>query len=733
MGGLDAGFRLFCCGQLMKERNIVDTQPAVTRRPVSPALLKFCSLWAAAVLVVYFKVHPLPLEAFQAMPSFGRAWPAAMARHLLVFFEAVFLGGLAVLIGRGILKRLVQPTEQTPREEACLSLGLGVGLLGSLYLLMALAHMVSPAFVFCMLSLLTIGGLAANRDLAAACRACPGLAEKTPRIPTPNRIPAIFILVALTLGGLQALSAETFYDSLVYHLALPNLYKLSGGYVATPECLYSGIPMLVEMFYAWSLYLNANSLAPLLSWMTFAASACLMIEIGSRVQSEVAGQWAAAIFLTAPFIIDASHRSGVEGASALWLLCAVDVLVRIGDYRTTDFRPFVLVGIFVGCAMGAKYTNWPLLLVAGVILRAMGVPYRTVARFAAAAAAVMAPWAIKNLVFYGNPIFPFADDLIGWSARLPVDWRALHADARGRDWAQVFSSTKEAAGLVIHPWRLTMDGRNDHDTLGPAFLMLLPCLAYWKNSSRQHKLIVFAAFGTWLFWWPFSSLPRFFIPGLSLVALACSVLLAEPPGPPRLVVLALSLAASFNLVDSAIFALRFGSGKELLGQETTDQNLLRGRSTYPAPNYGALKWLNENSSPTAKVLVVGDGRTFYLQRLFVPNSLIDRPVFFEHLAASRSAAELSAALRARGLTHIVVNMSLLARTRPPRSGDPAAMVGTLREFLFHYADLAFEERDLPTERWNLVYALRAMPSERPLRGSDIFLTWFNRDSRPLIQ
>lgn len=381
----------------------------------------------------------------------------------------------------------------------------------------------------------------------------------------------------------------------------------------------------------------------------------------------------------------------------------------------------------MGFAMSAKYTNWPLSAVVCVGLLANGASRRNVAKLAFTAFAIVSPWVLKNLLVYGNPIFPFADDLINFSNRVPVDWRALHADARGRDWGVILSSGKEMLGVLGHPWRLTMDGIYDHDTIGPVFLMLLPMAIWWRSESRPMRFLSLLALGAWLSWWPFSGLPRFFIPGLSLLSLVISISLFALSTRLRTSILtAACVGCLFNFADSTAFAFGFGGFRELTGNETPAENLLRGRPTYPAPNFGALDWINRNTSPSSKVLVIGDGRTFYLQRSFVPNSVIDRPVFFTHLGASRSAAELSRSLRAGGLTHLAVNMSLLARTRAPKSTADGVAGDVLEEFLLRHTDLVFEERDLPTERWNLVYELRSEPLAKPVRGSDIFLTWFRR-------
>ncbi|MBI5883211.1 MAG: hypothetical protein HZB91_08910, partial [Elusimicrobia bacterium] len=63
----------------------------------------------------------------------------------------------------------------------------------------------------------------------------------------------MFLAVAGVLNLLCALAPEIYYDSLNYHLALPNLYLLKGRIVATPHQIFSGLPFGGQMLYGLAL------------------------------------------------------------------------------------------------------------------------------------------------------------------------------------------------------------------------------------------------------------------------------------------------------------------------------------------------------------------------------------------------------------------------------------------------------------------------------------------------
>jgi len=65
---------------------------------------------------------------------------------------------------------------------------------------------------------------------------------------------------------MNAFGPEYFYDSLVYHLAMPRLYLLEHRIVPTPNMIYSGIPFGTEMLYGLGLALGSDSVAKLIHY-----------------------------------------------------------------------------------------------------------------------------------------------------------------------------------------------------------------------------------------------------------------------------------------------------------------------------------------------------------------------------------------------------------------------------------------------------------------------------------
>ena len=127
------------------------------------------------------------------------------------------------------------------------------------------------------------------------------------------------------------------------------------------------------------------------------------------------------------------------------------------------------------------------------------------------------PWWIRNLVFTGNPLHPFAHGLLGgagWDAeRAEVLSRMLGSWGAGGGWLDT----------LLLPWTLTMSGRffsEEHfdGVIGPVFLAGAPLVALAVRKSPAHAIVLaFAAAHAGL-WLVTTHQVRFLLPCLAALA-----------------------------------------------------------------------------------------------------------------------------------------------------------------------------------------------------------------------
>lgn len=593
------------------------------------------------------------------------------------------------------------------RSETLLAAAaLGFGTLSLLLLALGVAGSYSPAALKGVL-------------LAAAAAALAGarwwLGWLPPRAsPPPQRLgPWEGALLGLLLLGLAfqlcgAMTPEIFYDSLVYHLALPELYLQQGRVAAVPHNLFSGTPQAVQLLYGLCLSVSDEKLASLLHLSFAAAAAAAVYCVGRRLVSRAAGLLAAAAFFLCPAVLYAGWGCGVDLAAAF--LCAAALLVMLGDGAPSA------AGLLLGFACGVKYNVLPLAAVLWAVSAARSLRQGRSARgplvMAACAAAAFSPWPAKNWALLGNPLYPYLRGVFGdpgWIA----DWTAFTADV-GRpalDW-----------GLLAQPWTTSVGVWPLGDWPGPVFLIAVPWLVLLRPRRPGLAPVMAMAAGGYLAWALATRWVRYMIPVLPLLSL-CAALAVESGAWPR----PLRRLGWILFFYGGLFQIQaaFGQGgwagqwAAVTGEVSRADYLKTQRPTYPLPYYSAAEFIDRELPPGAKVLVLGESRSYYIERACVAATVFDHNPFWLAAAEARDGEELLAKVRAMGVTHVLLSAQQMIFRRDSANILPraAARGPAFRQFWARHLRLLFEDRQDggPNPRWLTVYEVLEEPNppDRP--------------------
>jgi hypothetical protein len=79
--------------------------------------------------------------------------------------------------------------------------------------------------------------------------------------------------------------------------------------------------------------------------------------------------------------------------------------------------------------------------------------------------------------------------------------------------------------------------------------------------------------------------------------------------------------------------------------------------------YGAMDYINKNASPDAGVLLIGETRTFYIDRKTVAPDVWSKSPFADMISGAGNTGEAAEILKKKGITHILVNESELQKTK----------------------------------------------------------------------
>jgi len=606
--------------------------------------------WGVFVLKSYyskFPVNPDLLSSILSPEQYTAGLFSVLPGHFLnVLYAAVFLFA-CFSAGRAALKA-ARFGFAGALEETVFSCGAGFGLLAAYVFILAAFKLL---YFWPVAAFILLAGAAGIYSL----RKEPLRAAGGPAALGPADFAALAVLLlAMLLNLAGALSPEIFYDALVYHLAVPNYFVIKHGIAPMPYNFYSDLPFTHGMLYAAALLLKGEALAKFINYGAGLLTAGAVLALGARRFSLRAGLWGAAIFYTVGHAMLASWATGTET-----LLMFFSTLALYAVLNRTDEEPrwLWLAACFCGLAMGVKYTGF--FTAVGVMLvyawPARSRPLaaaKNLALFTLVASFFVGPWLIKNYLYQGDPVFPFALGLFG---------AGPHSDAlKLKEFISQASQMGPLRPLywLTMPWKITMGQVPNSEYFSPLFIVMLP-LAFLLSGAAGPALS-----GLWIFflsvWAGFSvssTMVRFLMPAYPAAGLIMAAYLFSPGHKAlKSALKAAALAVCFTgLYWAVVIFYSQGRWRPLAGAVAVEDYLSHTQPTYPYSSYAGVKYINEKTAPGSKVLLVGDERSYYLKKDFIVSSVYDNTAAVEYAAASKDGEDLYARLKADGVTHILLN------------------------------------------------------------------------------
>lgn len=252
---------------------------------------------------------------------------------------------------------------------------------------------------------------------------------------------------------------QTEWDSLSYHLAVPKLYWMEGRIHYIPFTHHAQFPMTAQMLYLLGLgltNLKSAAVAKLFHWLFFVVCQLTLLCWGTAVKQRSfrLGLIAAVFFASLPIAFFEATTAYVDLAlTAYGLLC----LFSIARFHSQpDGRWLVLAGIFAGAAAGTKYTG--LLLIGLLTLLGIWAIKRVgerrwghLALGISLALLISSPWYVKNWLWTGNPVFPFAYGIFGgrnWTKEMAQTYTTSNRE---------FGGSRDILTFLAMPFNLTLN------------------------------------------------------------------------------------------------------------------------------------------------------------------------------------------------------------------------------------------------------------------------------------
>jgi len=599
-------------------------------------------------------------------------------------------GGAALLVvgplclGGWALVPLIRANRLAIRWQFLLAAAFGIGVGANLVLILGLFGFLSRPLWLGVLTLAVAAGMA--RIWSERRDSDPGESSPSNSRSAGSWRYLLFLIVPFAVIALLAASAapgvfwseEGYgYDALEYHLELPKEYFLAGRISYAPHNVYANFPANVEMLYLLSMIVlddtrDVGTVAQFIH-LFLAMLTVYAAWVIARDWSPRAGIVAAVVMGTCGWMVYLSALAYNDNGVLFFGIVAIGALFRAqhaavgianGESQRdvhdrsglSPKRWLMICGVLAGLTCGCKYTAvafiaLPIICIAPFICRqSRAMRVKSVALVAMGTGVAFAPWLVKNAAFTGNPVFPLANTVFhahppGFGAEQTLQWNIGHEPPTDEQGVKRFSIAFQR--IVTDP----------QQRFGPVIFILAVMGFGFGRSNRESFLLAFVLIiqiAVWLF--ATHLFARFATPWLLPLSLLAAQTVRRFDSPWRLTI---------PLVTVAGAAFNFAYIENLYAGERGGLDAAPASLFYDGklPGFEYLGFINHELPTNAHLLMVGDSKAFYIQRR------VDYCVVFNESPLARLAQEHSSAseimqwLRSRGITHVLVNWSEIARLR----------------------------------------------------------------------
>ena len=604
--------------------------------------------------------------------------------HLFNVLVAAGMFGSFFAVGRRLLS-LCGFEWNSFAKEAAFSTATGAGVIALLILAAAIAGVLNPYIVgIIFLAALILCGSQLRRLIEVAQNA---MSRDYSR---PLEVAYILVFAAVVLVMvLRALTPPHAVDEAIYHLAAVKRFIEAGSLTPLYDIAQGNTHMLAHMLFAPCLMLGADSAAKLLSVGFALLTALSLYAYASRFLDRATGYLAALGFFGAGMVVEVAITARIDVILAGFLFFATYALTVYLEDRNT--RWLWLSAFLSGIAVSIKLTGLIWVAILGCVYLIHTLPkaslpelflhLRRGALYFLILLAVISPWLVKNYVYFRDPFYPFAHGetvtdqrtqaiaYFGDEEEAKLDSYFQNARERNLQVAQRIEQILAQAAArrpERHPLRfwgyftnptVYNVGEPDHT---PNYLFLLcPLFLIFTRAGKLVWLalscVVFFLLMAWSAWTARYLLPLY--PPLTLLG-AYTVAQATQWFKKK-TSLAIILPVIAVLLTTA----------PTLYMETTrlikqfELNYINGslsRADYLSLvfYYPALRYVNENVSANAKILMMGSQMGYDLQRPYVGDTTWEATPWRRLLLKGDTPEGVRDQMKAEGITHVVYGPEL---------------------------------------------------------------------------
>lgn len=478
-------------------------------------------------------------------------------------------------------------------------------------------------------------------------------------------------VLGLGLSFLSCFSPITYYDSLVYHLALPKYYLTTNAITAVPFNLYSFFPQAMEML---NLAILGKMIEPeyvinLTNWFFSLATSLLLMEWANEISGKRAALLVFLLWWTFPAVLLLSLGAYVEIPLAFFTLLAIRCFT-LWKRNRGGTAWLILSGFFSGTCFSIKYTGAiTVLILCCVLAFDLRLDIKKYSKFIliflASFLLPSAMWLTKNYLTIGNPVFPFFYRQLGFGN---VGWTADSASSYFQMLTEYGAKSELFFELLAAPWKIihsNLSFGGGFDVLGDfgwfAIIFSFPLFILLPKRKGALKFLLFYAAAHFVFWFTTKPVLRFLLANAPLMVLISSVLLDQAIGTykKRGRIIFTGFMAGVLMLNFFIYLTiqhELGSWVVANGQMDRDE-FLRKRLPY----FLSFEKADQLNTKGQKILIIGEQRNYHLNSAFIASNLFAPSVIADICNNANTIDEIRAFLADQDIGLVLVNEGEIAR------------------------------------------------------------------------